>query len=259
MRMKLFDSHCHLQDERYDSDRGAVIADARAAGVDRMLCCGTEEKDWPAVQALARHHAGVYAALGIHPWYLADRTPAWRATLETALPGVAAIGEIGLDHAITPRNDAEQEEVFLAQLRLSIDARKPVSVHCRKAWERLLQLLAVAGPHPTGIILHAYGGSAELVPALAEYHVYFSFGGTLTLPQARRAPEALCAVPLDRLLLETDAPDIPIATEDGRETRNTPDRLPVILQRAAHLRGMAADELADITWENSCRVFGLQR
>jgi TatD DNase family protein len=257
--MKLFDSHCHLQDARYDGDRDAVIASARAAGVAGMLCCGTEERDWPAVQALARHHAGVYAALGLHPWYLAGRTPDWLATLEAALPGLAAIGEIGLDHALTPRDDAGQEEVFLAQLRLSIDARKPVSVHCRKAWGRLVELLAEAGPHPAGIILHAYGGSADLVSTLVPYNVYFAFGGTLTLPQARRAPEALCAVPLDRLLLETDAPDIPLVINGDREPRNAPDRMPVILQHAARLRDLRADELADITWENSCRVFGLQR
>ena len=113
----LFDSHCHLQDERLAPILDQALARAAEAGVGRLLCCGVREEDWKEVLALARERPGmVVPSLGLHPWRIADRSPGWLDELERLLAGApCGVGEIGLDHALEPRNDARQEEVFLAQ------------------------------------------------------------------------------------------------------------------------------------------------
>jgi TatD DNase family protein len=134
--MRLFDSHCHLQDERVFARAGEIIARARDAGVVRMLCCGTRESDWDTIKTLSGRFPEIVPAFGLHPWHVRERSAEWQKELEKHLaetPG-AAVGEIGLDHAIEPRNDEDQASVFLAQLKLARKLKRPVSIHCRRAW-----------------------------------------------------------------------------------------------------------------------------
>lgn len=263
--MDLFDSHCHLQDQRLAAHLPAVLERAHAAGVGGMLCCGSEESDWAGVAALAERDPAIRPAYGLHPWYVASRSPDWLARLQDRLGDPRAVmGEIGLDRALDPGTFAEQEAVFLAQIRLAAERRRPVSAHCRRAWGRLMELLDAHGWPPDGIVLHSYSGGRDLVPALVRRGAFFSFSGAVTHDNNRRGREAAAAVPADRLLVETDAPDIPAALpadvpvlrgEDGRPL-SEPAHLLQVAAAVAALRGVSPAEVAAQTSRNARQLFG---
>jgi len=254
---KLFDCHNHIQDERLQPDISGVMARAREAGVTRMGVKGCCEKDWPRVIALAAGHEGIVPSFGLHPWFIADRLPEWLNTLEALLSAYphAGVGEIGIDHAVEDRDDEDQELVFLAQLELARKMDRPVSIHCRRAWGRLIELLDRFGELPRGMLIHCFGGSAEVAMELVKRGAYISFSGSITRPNAKKAGPAIRAVPADRLLIETDAPDILPSTAEGE--LNEPANLRWVLARAAELRGMPEPELAELTCRNAERFFGL--
>jgi len=266
--MKLFDSHCHLHDERLRPILPAVFERARTAGVAGMLNCGCTEADWPEVQALATARPEIIPAYGLHPWYLGERSACWRDTLARLLESDprAAVGEVGLDHALEERNDAEQRAVFLDSLALARDFRRPVSVHCRRAWAALIECLGRVGQLPAGLVIHSYSGSVELVEPLARSGARFSFSGSITYPANRRGRRAAAAVPLELLLVETDSPDIPPyfgdKSDGGKkeaEPLNEPANLPLVIRTIAGIRGMTPEALAQRVWENSRELFGLDR
>ncbi len=278
-QVQLVDSHLHLQDECFAADVIAVVERAMAAGVRTMVCNGSEESDWPTVLELSRRWPGaIVPCLGLHPWYVSRRSARWLETLEElAAAARCGIGEIGLDRWIEPRDEPAQEHAFLAQLDLARRLARPAMVHCLRAWGRLMDLLADQPPLPP-MVVHAFGGTAELVPALAARGAYFSFAGTALFERNVRAREALRAVPLDRLLIETDSPDLPPPPQyrvntaresggapgnsagaaetlrpDGR-ARNEPANLARIVHGLAALRGIPAAELAEITTANAQRA-----
>lgn len=264
--MRLFDAHCHLQDERLVTRAAAVFEAAGREGVAGFCCCGTEEGDWGAVADLAAAHPGVVPAYGLHPWYISPRSPDWSAALAARLAADprAAVGEIGLDHAIAEHDDADQRVVFAAQLRLAQRFGRPVCIHCRRAWQALTDALDEAGPLPRGFVVHSFSGSAEMLAPLAARGGYFSFSGALTRRHNRRARAAAAATPADRLLIETDAPDlVPFvyAAEGGLAVPAAPDGinepalLPLVARELAALRGMDAGELATLTTANARRFF----
>jgi len=255
--MRLFDSHCHLQDERLAGDLEGVMQRAREAGVARFCCCGSSPSDWSAVEQCSARFQGVVPAFGLHPWYLADGPTDWMERLRSLLLDhpEAPLGEIGLDHAIET-DRAAQAEVFRLQMELALDLDRPVSVHIRKAWGALLETLDNLPHLPPAVIVHAYSGGAELVPALAERNVFFSFSGSLTRPGNRRGTAAAVAVPADRLLLESDAPDLaPVQAPAGRP--NEPAFLRHTAETLARLRGLTLEETAALTWTNACRALRL--
>lgn len=259
--MPLCDAHCHLYDERVGEALPRVMERARAAGVERLVCCGSCEADWPAVETIAREWPGVCPAYGLHPLYIAERSSEWLDKLRERLQsGVASVGETGLDHGMDPATYPAQEEVFLSQLRLARELDRPLTVHCRQAWGRMLELLEREKP-PARLLFHSFSGSAETVAALLRYPAWFSFSGAITRPKARKAELALRAVPADRLLIETDAPYIlpaGIPSEELLEANqpfNEPAFLPRILRSMAEIRSASEEELAAQVWDNSCRVF----
>lgn len=266
MNPLLFDTHCHLQDAALVRDHDGVMRRAAEAGVCRFLCCASAEGDWDAVADLVARHPDITPAFGLHPWQLEERQDGWLERLAARLQGnsAAAIGEIGLDSALPRLDAATQEEVFLAQLELSCRARRPVSIHCCRAWHRLPALLRRQGPHPAGIVFHSYSGGVELVTPLAELNGYFSFSATVLHPRNTRARRAAQAVPLDRLLIESDAPNLPPETAapellplrdaNGRPV-NEPAALILVAQGLADLRGIPLDELCQSTWQNARRLF----
>jgi len=263
--MRLFDSHAHLQDSRLRDRTDEILARAGQAGVARIVCCGAREADWPDVQALARGHAQLVPAYGLHPWYLRERTTAWAAALRDLLEAdpAAAVGEIGLDHAIDGRDDADQAAVLLAHLELARRLGRPASVHCRRAWSALLDALDRAGGLPAGFVVHSYSGSRELIGPLAARGGHFSFSGSITYPRNRRGRLAAEAVPPDRLLIETDAPDLlprPAAeaagAAGGEPPPNEPAHLAHVLLALAEIRRAAPEPLAEQIWKNAARVFG---
>jgi len=258
----MFDTHCHLQDERLAGETEAVLQRAASAGIRRLLCCGSEEADWePVRQLCARYHV-LKPAFGLYPRYIGTRSGTWLANLRAlALSSGAAIGEIGLDFAFEPRNENEQTEVFAAQLDLAAELDRPVSIHCRQAWGPMLALLRTIPRRPPALVFHSYSGSADIVAPLAELGGYFSFSGILTRHNNRRGQAAVKVVPPDRLLVETDAPDLlPLAAPDGSYppsgTINEPANLICMINAVAQHRAASLESIAALTWQNAIRVFG---
>lgn len=250
----LFDTHCHLQDRRLHGTLQGTIEQAQECGVRTMVCCGTCEEDWSAVLELAQRYSCIIPALGLHPWFCADRSSRWRARLYDLLcenPN-CAVGEIGLDFAY-PEPKEEQLEVFREQLFLAAELGRPVSVHCRNAWGALLTLLRSNDyPPHLHMVIHSYSGSPELVPQLESFGVSLSFSGSVTREKNRRVRRAVQAVRSTRLLIETDAPDLSPA---GFGRVNTPSSLPLTAQTVALLRRVPVDEIAAITAANAAAIF----
>lgn len=253
--LRLYDVHCHLQDGRIGADLPAVLERAAAAGVRRVMCCGIDPGDWPTVLDLAARHPMVRPSLGLHPWYLDRRTTDWRERLETLLrDNRCAVGEIGLDHHLPAETRPLQLESFRFQVRLANRLDRPASIHCRRAWRPLLETLKAEGGLGAGGLVHAYGGAPDLVPALERRNLMISFAGGITRPNARRPVEACRAVSDDRLLVETDSPDILPTGCPG--PHNEPACIVRVLDAVARARGMSPETAAERTWANARRLFG---
>lgn len=262
--MQLFDAHCHLQDERLSPHLDPVMERASQAGVTGLMCCGSCEEDWERLPGIARRFPAVRVSFGLHPWYIGGRSSRWLDRLEENLAAFpSAVGEIGLDHALDKDTFGDQESVLLAQIHLANKLRRPVTFHCRRAWGRLMELLDATGWPASGFVIHSYSGSAELVEPLARRGAFFSFSGAITYEQNRRGREAVAAVPLDCLLIETDAPDllpalparaIPLQDAGGKPA-NEPAFLARILTEAAFLRKIPEGELAIATKRNAERLW----
>ncbi|RPJ61753.1 MAG: TatD family deoxyribonuclease [Acidobacteria bacterium] len=260
----LVDSHLHLQDPVFIPDFADVLTRAREAGVKLMICNSTSEKDWDRVRELAEQVPEILPCFGIHPWYLGDRGAGWQDRLSGLLEAVpSAIGEAGLDRWYEDRDEKQQEEVFRDQLELARHHRRPIMVHCLKAWGWLERVLEEAGVLPAGFVLHAYGGPVELIRPLAEKGAFFSFAGNVLDDRKVRMRQSLRAVPSDRLLLETDSPDLPPPDSyrvagnppvDGRRYRNEPANLAAIFPAIAAVRGEDPAELAHVLRTNALRL-----
>jgi TatD DNase family protein len=270
--VRLFDAHCHLHDPRLDPWRADALAEARALGLRGFACCAAEEDEWPAVLALADAEPDVVPSLGLHPWLVAQARPGWQARLAQALRAApwAGVGEAGLDRARRGRGVAsaeEQEAALVDQARLAVELRRPLALHGVRAWSRVLELLRPLGHHAPGWLLHSFAGPAELVEPLAELGAWFSFSGIVTRHKATRTHAAARAVPPERLLAETDAPDIlPILgaealadpalprDEQGRVV-NLPRNLSLVVEALAELRGEPPEALARRCHDNAQRLF----
>jgi len=259
----LIDSHLHLQDPVFLPDFPDVLKRARDAGVRVMICNATSEKDWNRVRELAEQIPEIVPCFGVHPWYLTHRQSGWQDRLSALLQTVpSAIGEAGLDRWYEDRDEKQQEEVFRDQLELARYHRRPIMVHCLKAWGWLQKVLGEVGELPAGFLLHAYGGPVELIRPLSEKGAFFSFAGNVLDERKVRMREALRAVPSDRLLLETDSPDLPppetyrVAGKsiEGRRYRNEPANLAAAFPAIAALRGEEPAELADVLRKNALRL-----
>jgi TatD DNase family protein len=264
-RMELFDSHCHLDSSRFDGEVDDVLARARAAGVVGFVLAGVDPEGWAAQEALCARHADVFCSVGVHPQVAAPSSDAAVERMLRALrhrlrdvarPRVVAIGEAGLDRLPMhgPETLPRQERAFREQLALAATHDLPIILHVLRAHDRALAILREVGVPARGGVLHSYSGSPELVPEYAELGLCFSFAGPVTFQGARRPLEAVRAVPIERLLLETDAPDQ--TPEPHRPGRNEPAFLPAIARAVAQARGVPASTLAAETTRNARRLFG---
>ncbi len=256
--MTLVDSHCHLDDEKFDADRDAAIERARAAGVARMMAIGTGDgpPDLETALRLARRHDFIYATIGVHPHDAAKATPETFDTLAHLAkdPKVLAIGEIGLDYHydFSPRD--VQRSVFSQQLALAATAGKPIVIHTREAWADTLAVLREHGlPH--GGIMHCFTGGPKEAGDALDVGFHLSFGGILTFPKADDIRQAAAETPEDRLLIETDSPYL--APIPYRGKRNEPAFLAETARRLAEVRQTSVENIAAITTQNFNRLFRL--
>lgn len=266
MRLRLYDAHNHLQDERLSSELESIIVALEREPIAKMVVNGSCEQDWPAVLALAQKSSRVIPSFGYHPWYVKERTPAWQSELIQFLDKVpSAIGEIGLDRWIKDHDINVQEEVFTWQLRLAAARNLPVSIHCLKAWGKLLEILET-GPRPKcGFVLHSFGGPQEMVSKLAELGAYFSLPGNFAHERKARQRETFKHVPPHRLLIETDAPDqllpldrieYPLKDALSGKELNHPANLQAVYRFVAELLGETIESLADRVQTNFRSLFG---
>ena len=254
--MPIFDTHAHYDDSRFDGDRDAVLAALPEAGVELVLDPGCDLPSSRAAAALAERYDHVYAAAGIHPENCADFQDADLAALRQLLaqPKVAAIGEIGLDYywAENPPRDFQQM-VFRKQLALAEELDLPVIVHDREAHGDSLSIIREF-PAVTGVF-HCFSGSPEMAEELLKRGWYLGFDGPITYKNARRAPEVAAITPLERMVVETDAPYLSPVPVRGR--RNDSRYLPHVIAKLAEWKGVTPEEMTRITCENGKRLFRL--
>jgi TatD DNase family protein len=258
----VIDTHCHLDEPEFDADRDAVLARARAAGVTDLVVPAIGPDGWDALAAWARATPGVYFGLGVHPQLLPELDPAGDAArldaLEAALAkgGAVAVGECGLDapSAAAGAPMERQVEVLRGHLRLARRFGLPVVLHCLKAHDALLALLAEE-PLPAGGVLHSFSGSAEQVKPYARFGLHFSFAGPVTYENAKKPLAAIRAVPPDRLLVETDAPD---QTPRPHRGRNEPAHVVEIASAVARALGATVDEVDARTSANARALFAIR-
>lgn len=262
--MVLVDTHCHIDRPEFDLDRDEVLARARAAGVERVIVPAIGPGWWDGLLSIVEARADLLSCgLGIHPQEIpaldpADDAKAIQRLGELLQAGRAvAVGECGLDAptAAQPGGGMERQvRLFEAQLGLARDLRLPVLLHVFRCQGEAVRVLERFGKLPAGGVLHSYSGSAELVKRWSRLDLHFSFTGPVTFERSRRIHEAARAVPPDRLLVESDAPDQPPSTRRGE--RNEPGFLPEVARALAVVRGEDAEELAARTTLNARRLFG---
>jgi len=250
----LVDSHCHLDDSKFDEDREQVIERALAAGVRRFLAIGTADgpPDLEVAIRLAERYSFIYATVGVHPHDASKATDETFARLRDLAdhPKVIAIGEIGLDYHydFSPRD--VQRAVFDRQLAIAADARKPIVIHTREAWE---DTLAQVADLPHGGIMHCFTGDVVQARAALARGFHLSFGGVLTFPKAQSLREAALIVPDDRILVETDCPYL--APVPHRGERNEPAFLLETARRLATARETTPEAIAELTTRNFERLW----
>ena len=254
--MDLIETHCHLDVADFDSDRTEVLARTRACGVRRLVIPAVDAAHWDSLLTLCRQQHGLYPALGLHPVYLEQHRPEDVEELETAIDRErpVAVGEIGLDFFLAGLDRERQQQLFEAQLAVARNADLPVILHARKSHDRVLAALRRIGVR--GGIAHAFNGSLQQAQLYLELGFKLGFGGTLTYPRSSRIRSLAKALPIEAMVLETDAPDMTVAAHRGE--RNSPEYLPDCLQALAEVRDQDPALLAEHTTRNACAVLCLE-
>lgn len=251
----LTDSHCHLDAPEFDHDRDAVILRARAMGVNRQVIPAIEAKGWPRLRGLCKLGTGLFPAYGLHPMYLSSHRPGHLQDLGEwiARERPVAVGECGLDFFVEGLDQDAQQVYFDGQLALARDFDLPVIVHARRAVDAVIASLKRIG----GLrgVVHSFSGSPEQARQLWQLGFLVGIGGPATYSRANRLRGLVAKMPLEYLLLETDAPDQPDAGIRGQ--RNEPARLTFICQTIAELRDVEAEVIATATSANALRLFNL--
>lgn len=265
--MRLFDAHNHLQDERLHPHLERIASELPKLGLVRAVVAGSGEEDWQSVADLARQYPWVLPSFGVHPWYVKEQSSGWRDTLEDCLRSHprAGVGEIGLDRWIENPDVDLQVRMFREQLAIAAHANRPATIHCLRAWGLLEEHLRTSARPECGFLLHSFGGPAEMVHTFVKLGAYFSLSPYFFHERKARQLATFKDVPLDRLLLETDAPDMwppdslnkhPLQDAKGHPV-NDPANIELVYEKAALLRGMKTEELAAQVEENFARLFGL--
>lgn len=256
--MLLIDSHCHLDFPAFDHDREAVIARSQALGVQKMIIVGVTREHWPRLWNTVEKTPGLYAALGLHPYFLAEHQDQDIQALVEQLhryqehPKLCAVGEIGLDFFLKDLDRAQQIDLFERQLDVAAEFNLPVIIHSRRANAQVTACLKEAKLPRAGII-HAFSGSYEDAMEYIKLGFLLGFGGAATWSRATRLQAVLKRLPLDSIVLETDSPDMPPEWLAGQ--RNSPEHLPQICQHLAQTYGVNAQDFAARTTHNVQRLF----
>ncbi len=263
--VKLYDAHNHLQDSRLDPWRAEVMETLGFLEPYGSVVNGTAEADWPRVAGLADAYPWVKPSFGLHPWHVKKRSKDWADKLRYWLLRFpkAAVGEVGLDRWIQDPDVPAQVECFRTQLKLAAELDRAVTVHCLRAWGLVEEELRKGPFLSRGFLLHSYGGPQEMIPGFVKQRAYFSLSPYFAHPRKEAQLAVFKAVPLDRLLAETDAPEMwppeslnenLLGTTD--QPLNHPANIRLSYDLLAKLRGIPIEDLAHQLNENACRLFG---
>ena len=253
--MEIFDTHAHYADSAFDNDREQVLAELPDKGVKLVMLAASSLEDSRENMLLARKYDYIYAAAGVHPESI-DETPVdYIDTLKEIIasePKIKAVGEIGLDYHYEGYDREKQIAFFRGQLRLANELDMPVIVHSRDAAEDTVEILREY--RPRGVV-HCFSGSAETAREIIKLGMYIGFTGVLTFKNAKKALKALEAVPLDRLLMETDCPYM--SPEPYRGKRCDSSMIPYTAAKAAEIKGVSTEELLEITCCNGMKMYDM--
>jgi TatD DNase family protein len=253
--LALIDTHCHLDVEEFDADRPAVLSRARAAGVVAQVVPAIHRSGWNFLLELCGAEPDLHPALGLHPVYLAQHRDEDLAALAAAIAAdrPVAVGEIGLDWYVEELDRGQQQRLFERQLVIARDADLPVILHVRRAHDAVLSTLKRL--RVRGGVAHAYSGSLEQARQYLALGFRLGFGGMLTFERSTRLRRLARELPLEAIVLETDAPDLTVASHRGE--RNSPEYLPECLAALAEVRGEAPAAIAAQTTANARAAFAL--
>lgn len=252
----LFDTHAHYDDDWFDADRDALLASMPERGVGLIVNPGITVETSRQAIAMAERYGHVYAAVGIHPENCHDFVPAHIEQLRELArhPKVVAIGEIGLDYYWDTNPPKEfQQQVLRAQMALAAELQLPVIIHDRDAHADTLAIVKEF-PGVTGVF-HCYSGSVEDARTLVKMGWMLSFNGAATFKNARKAPEVIAEVPMERLMIETDAPYLAPVPHRGK--RNDSGYVHLVAEKLAQIKGLTAEEVEKATWDNGKRFFNI--
>ena len=259
MEIKIFDTHTHLNDAPFAGREADLIENARQLGVGRMNIVGSNRQlNEKAVALAERFNEICYATVGWHPDDAAEFDENAENWLLSALtnPKVLAVGEIGLDYHWMIRPKDEQERVFRRQIQIAKQMNKPFQVHTRDALADTYRIIADEGVGPAGAIMHSFSGTYEEAVKFMELGMLISFSGVVTFKKALAEQETAAKLPLDKILVETDAPYLTPVPYRGRE--NQPGYSRYVVEKIAQLRGLTVEEVAEVTTANAERIFGLE-
>ena len=252
------DSHCHLDFPELATELPAVLDAMAAAGVAHALCIGVNLPDWPRVHALATAHPNLHASVGVHPDYEDTPEPSVADLVALAArPKVVAIGETGLDYYRLQGDLEWQRARFRVHVAAAREAGKPLVVHCRAAADDTIAILRAEGARDVGGVMHCFTESWEVARAALDLGFHISFSGIVTFRNAHEVKDVAKRVPLDRMLIETDAPYLAPVPHRGK--RNQPAYVPHVAAEIAHLRGLPTDAVAQATADNFFRLFRIER
>lgn len=251
----LIDTHAHLDFEPFQEDFEQILADAKSAGVEKIIIPGVVREDFDKIIALIEKYDCLYGAIAIHP----SDAKTWQSDSYETLkryaqhPKVVAIGETGLDYYWDKSFNDVQQHVFREHIKLAKELNKPLIVHDREAHEDSFNILKEMGASEVGVVMHCFSGSAEFAKQCTDLGFYVALGGPVTFKNAKKPKQVAASVPIDKLLLETDSPFLTPHPHRGKT--NYPAFVKLVAEEIAGLRDMGFDELAIATSQNAQRLF----
>ena len=255
--MRLFDTHCHLDFDCFSADFRQHIESAQQHGVERFILPAIGPSNWQKLIALSQQYSGLYYALGIHPLFIDQQSQhsftELRLLLEQHQGLCVAVGECGLDAMIDVDMEL-QERIFVQQVDIANEFKLPLILHSRKTHNRLLQILKQK-QFEFGGVLHGFSGSYQQAMQFVERGFYIGVGGVITYPRANKTRQAIVQLAVENLVLETDAPDMPLNGHQGKA--NHPKMIGEILSCLASLKGLPEQTIAEIVWKNSNSAFDI--
>ncbi|SKC83515.1 TatD family hydrolase [Maledivibacter halophilus] len=255
----LFDSHAHLDGERFDKDRDKVVERAKASGISYIMNPGADFESSVKAVELASKYDMIYAAVGVHPHDTKDMDDIMLELIKglAKKPKVMAIGEIGLDFYYDNSPRDVQKEWFRKQIRLAKNVNLPIIIHDREANNEVMNILKEEKAFDNGVLMHCYSGSAQLARQYIKLGAYISIAGPLTFKNARKAVEVVKTIPIEYLMVETDSPYL--TPEPYRGKRNESSYVKYVAEKIAQIKEISFEEVAEKTTENAKKYFGISK